>query len=128
MDDLFKNSESKKIHKAKKDGKRSRPSQPSTSQIPTSNPTRTVTGRVRRVNHGKYTVKTPSNYLRKELKKYGFDFERYEGKNHNKRGTAIYLVLLLIELKDLKRERFPEFVGMYKRELDVMIWKKIRLQ
>lgn len=60
--------------------------------------------RVRKVNHGKYTVKTPSNYLRKELKKqHGFDFERYEGKNHNKRGTAIYLPILLLELKKLKR-------------------------
>lgn len=100
MSELLINSESKKIRKAKKDGKRSRSPQPSTYQLPTSNPTRTATVRVRRVNHGKYTVKTPSNYLRKELKKYGFNFERYEGKNHNKRGTAIYLILLLLELKD----------------------------
>lgn len=62
------------------------------------------------------------------MKKYEFDFERYEGENHNKRGTAIYLPILLLELKNLKRERFPEFVGMYKRELDTLIWKKIRLQ
>jgi len=99
VSELLINSESKKIRKAKKDGTRSRPSQPSTNQLPTSNPTRTATVRFRRVNHGKYTVKTPSNYLRKELKKYNFDFERYEGKNHNKRGTAIYLILLLLELK-----------------------------
>lgn len=62
------------------------------------------------------------------MKKYEFDFEKYEGKNHNKRGTAIYLPLLLLELKNFKRERFPEFVEMYKRELDTLIWKKIRLQ
>jgi len=63
-------------------------------------------GDSKRINHRKYAVKTPSNFLRKELKKYQFDFRRYESKKQNKRGTSIYFNLLLLELKYVKGEGF----------------------
>ncbi len=89
----------------------------------TTRPARAV-----RENHRKYTVKTVSNFLRKELKKVRFDFSKLEARNNNKRGSRIYFNCLLLELKHSLGPKFQEAIERYLIDLKRRILEEKKKQ
>ncbi len=78
---------------------------------------RRVTSRSAKINYFKITVKKPSNFLRAKLKSLGFDFRKLEGED-DKRGSRIYLNILLLESKNLLGNEFRHFMNSYEKHLE----------